>query len=92
MRGGGIFLDRSLSLGGNSSFTNCSAYDGGAIYAEGVQMNFNSTHISSEPIQHSTLEEACMHTKPSLTFQETVLLLPTWLDLVVEEYIHKQLR
>ena len=45
VHGGGIFLDNSLSLDGNCSFINCSAYDGGAIYAEGVQMNFNATNV-----------------------------------------------
>ena len=39
VRGGCMFLNQSLTLDGDGSFTNCSASDGGAIYARGIQIH-----------------------------------------------------
>ena len=44
---GCIFLGSSLSLEEKTSFTNCSANDGGAIYAIGIQVNFSGTNVCS---------------------------------------------
>ena len=45
--GGCIFADSSLTLDGENSFTNCSATDGGAIYAREIQLNFSGTNVLS---------------------------------------------
>ena len=45
--GGCIFLSSPLSLEGKTSFTNCSASNGGAIYAIGIQVNFSDTNLFS---------------------------------------------
>ena len=47
VKGGCIFLGSSLSLEVKTSFTNCSANDGSAIYAIGIQVNFSSTNVFS---------------------------------------------
>ena len=47
MRGGCIFLNRPMTLDGDGSFTNCSANDGGAIYAEGIQVKFSGNKVFS---------------------------------------------
>ena len=47
VKGGCIFLGSSLSLEEKTSFTNCSANDGGAIYAIGIQVNFSGTNVFS---------------------------------------------
>ena len=45
--GGCIFVTTFLNLWGNSTFTNCSASVGGAIYGKSTQVNFNGTNIFS---------------------------------------------
>ena len=47
VHGGCIFIGISLSLEGSGSFTNCSAIDGGAIYASGMQVNFGGSNVFS---------------------------------------------
>ena len=47
VHGGCIFLDSSLNLDENVIFTNCSAIDGGAIYARGDELNINGTNVFS---------------------------------------------
>ena len=45
--GGAGFVESSLSLKGNSSFSNCSATVGAAIFAKGTQVNFSGTNVFS---------------------------------------------
>ena len=47
VHGGCVFIGNSLSLEGSGSFTNCSASDGGAIYASGLQVNFSGSNVFS---------------------------------------------
>ena len=65
--GGCIFIGNSLSLGGSSSFTNCSASDGGAIYGSGLQVNFGGSNaFSSNSAEH--FGGGLYMTKSSLNF------------------------
>ena len=47
MRGGCIFLNQPMTLDGDSSFKNCSANYGGAVYAEGIQVKFSGNKVFS---------------------------------------------
>ena len=84
VNGGGVFVNNSLNLEGNSTFINCSAIVGGAIYANENHVKFSGTNVFIVPTWQNTLVEGCMHPKLLLTFLETTPSLQTGQDLEVE--------